>query len=97
MRTGVPAGLAGGSLVVLGAVLCLWQPATAQTTNHTDAQLIKQALAAAPAPIAKNAAVMVPQPDGTTKELRPAATVSPVSRTIPRPQAPIRCAWMPTA
>jgi hypothetical protein len=71
MRTGAPAALAGGWLLVLGAVLCPRQQAMAQTTNPTDAQLIKQALAAAPAAIAKNAAVMAPQPDGTMKPLRP--------------------------
>jgi hypothetical protein len=71
MRTGAPAGLAGGCLLVLGAVLGLRQQATAQTSNPTDAQLIKQALAAAPAPIAKNAAVLAPQADGTMKDLRP--------------------------
>jgi hypothetical protein len=71
MRTGAPATPLGGLLLLSAALLCPRQQVTAQTSHPTDAQLIKQALSAAPAKIAKNAAVVAPQPDGTMKELRP--------------------------
>jgi hypothetical protein len=70
MRIGAPATPLGGWLLVSAALLCPLQQGAAQANHPADAQLTKQALAAAPAKIAKNAAVVVPQPDGTMKELR---------------------------
>lgn len=71
MSTGAPAVLLGGSLLLAAASLCPLKQARAQGGSRpTDAQLIAQALAAAPAHIAKNAAVIIPEPDGTMRELR---------------------------
>lgn len=70
MRIGAFAALLGGSLLS-AASLCPLEQATAQNGSHpTDPQLIAQALGAAPAQIAKNAAVMAPALDGKMKELR---------------------------
>jgi hypothetical protein len=71
MRIGAPATSLGGLLLLFATLLCPVQQGAAQANHPTDAQLIKQALSAAPARIAKSAAVVAPQANGTMKELRP--------------------------
>ncbi|HEY3011135.1 MAG TPA: hypothetical protein VGJ36_00215 [Gemmatimonadales bacterium] len=69
MHIGASAALVSGSLL-LAASLCPQQQAMAQAAQPTDARLIAVALGAAPARIAKSAAVIVPGEDGKMRELR---------------------------
>lgn len=70
MRIGAPAALLSGSLLLFAPSVCLPQTGVKAAHHPTDAQLIRQALSAAPARIAKNAAVMAPGPDGNMRQLR---------------------------